>query len=71
MRARCGDDPGWVARYGPILEASGSSAGPYTVAWSSSVSPEGRLAATGLCIWDTWTRTDPREATPDEAEAQT
>jgi hypothetical protein len=29
------------------------------------------LGVTGLCTWETWTLRDLREATPDEAEAQT
>lgn len=64
------DDP-----LGPIVQVYGtdlaSSAG-YTTTFDIYVEHDGTtLDVTGLCTWDTWTLADLREATPDEAEAQT
>jgi hypothetical protein len=64
------DDP-----IGPILQAYGAdlaSSTGYTNTFDIYVEGDGQtLGVTGLCTWDTWTLADLREATPDEAEAQT
>jgi hypothetical protein len=70
-KAICVDDP-----LGPILQAFGvdvASTDPiaYTNTFDLYVEADGNLGATGLCTWDIWTIDDLREATPDEAEAQT
>lgn len=55
---------------GPILSAYGSSEGRYMREFDIYVAGD-ILGVTGLCTWETWTLADLREATPDEAEAQT
>lgn len=70
VRAVWVDDP-----VGPILQAYGTdlaSRTGYINTFDIYVERDGHtLGVTGLCTWDTWTLADLREATPDEAEAQT
>lgn len=60
---------------GPILQAYGvdaASSTSYTNIFDLYMEDDGHtLGVTGLCTWATWTLADLREATPDEAEAQT
>lgn len=59
---------------GPILMVYGidiAGSDGYRNTFDIYVDAEGKLEATGLCTWDTWTLAGLREATPDEAETQT
>jgi hypothetical protein len=59
---------------GPILMVYGvdlASHDGYKNTFDLYVAPDGDLGATGLVTWETWTIEMLREATPDEAEAQT
>jgi hypothetical protein len=68
------DAPATNSFRGPILEMYGvdlAGSDGYKVLGALYIYHDGTLTATGTYTWETWTIDDLRQATPDEAEAQT